>query len=322
MMEQTRKMVISVRGLAKEFRVGVLGRRVTAVHDVSFDVQPNEVFGFVGPNGSGKSTTIHMLLGLVRPTRGSGTLLGHPLGALAARRQLGYLPELPNFYGYLRARELLEISGRLAGCDLRDLRSAVPKLLDQVDLGGRGDDLLKTFSKGMLQRIGVAQALLGDPQLVILDEPMSGLDPLGRHVVRNVILDLKARGRTVFFSSHIMPDVETLCDRVALIAAGRTLRVARVDELVRLGQEKFEVQVRGSGLQLPATIAGASWQGMVGDVARVAVEGVAALQQVIDWGRSQGELLAVMPVRESLETVVVRAVAAATGAGATQEKAS
>jgi len=304
-------MVISVRGLAKEFRVGVLGRRVTAVHDVSFDVQPNEVFGFVGPNGSGKSTTIHMLLGLVRPTRGGGSLLGHSLGALAARRQLGYLPELPNFYGYLQARELLEISGRLAGCEPRDLRRMVPELLERVDLAGRGQDALRTFSKGMLQRIGVAQALIGDPQLVILDEPMSGLDPLGRHVVRNVILDLKARGRTVFFSSHIMPDVETLCDRVALIAAGRTLRVARVEEFVRLGQERWEVQVRGSGLQLPAGIAGATWQGAIGDVARVAVEGTAALQQVIDWGRSQGELLAVIPVRESLEEVVVRAVAAA-----------
>jgi ABC-2 type transport system ATP-binding protein len=320
-MEQS-DMVISVRGLAKEFRVGVLGRRVTAVHDVSFDVMPNEVFGFVGPNGSGKSTTIHMLLGLVRLTRGSGTLLGHPLGALAARRQLGYLPELPNFYGYLRARELLEISGRLAGCSPRDLRRSVPELLERVDLAGRGNDLLRTFSKGMLQRVGVAQALIGDPQLVILDEPMSGLDPLGRHVVRNVILDLKARGRTVFFSSHIMPDVETLCDRVALIANGRTLRVASVDQLVQLGQERYEVQVRGSGLQLPANIAGASWQGAIGDVARVAVDGAAALQQVIDWGRSQGEVLAVVPVRESLETVVVRAVAAASSGNAAQGQSS
>jgi ABC-2 type transport system ATP-binding protein len=313
-------MVISVRGLAKEFRVGVLGRRVTAVHDVSFDVLPNEVFGFVGPNGSGKSTTIHMMLGLIRPTRGSGTMLGHPLGALAARRQLGYLPELPNFYGYLRARELLEISGRLAGCDPRDLKRTVPTLLEQVDLAGRGDDLLKTFSKGMLQRVGVAQALIGDPQLVILDEPMSGLDPLGRHVVRNVILDLKARGRTVFFSSHIMPDVETLCDRVALIANGRTLRVAHVQELVQLAQDKYEVQVRGQGLQLPGDLVGATAQGAVGDVLRVTVDGSAALQKVIDWGRSQGEVLAVMPVRENLETVVVRAVTAAASPVPKQEQ--
>ncbi|MBN2360439.1 MAG: ABC transporter ATP-binding protein [Deltaproteobacteria bacterium] len=313
-------MVISIRGLAKDFRVGVLGRRMAAVKDVSFDVLPNEVFGFIGPNGSGKSTTIHMLLGLVRPTRGGGTLLGHPLGALAARRQIGYLPELPNFYGYLKARELLEISGRLAGCDLGALRRVVPELLERVDLAGRGEDLLRTFSKGMLQRIGVAQALIGDPRLVILDEPMSGLDPLGRHIVRNVIIDLKARGRTVFFSSHIMPDIETLCDRVALIADGRTLRVASVEQLVRLGQERFEVQVRGQQLQPPAGIAGASWQGTVGDVGRVEVEGTAALQQVIDWGRSVGELLAVTPMRESLETVVVRAVATAADPAPKQER--
>jgi ABC-2 type transport system ATP-binding protein len=316
-------MVISVRGLAKDFSVGVLGRRVTAVHDVGFDVSPNEVFGFVGPNGAGKSTTIHMLLGLVRPTRGSGTLLGSPLGALAARRQIGYLPELPNFYGYLRARELLEMSGRLAGCAASLLRRQVPELLERVDLAGRGDHLLKTFSKGMLQRIGVAQALIGDPQLVILDEPMSGLDPLGRHVVRNVILDLKARGKSVFFSSHIMPDIETLCDRVALIAGGRTLRVAAVEELVRLGQERFEVQVRGQHLQVPAAIVGASMQGTSGDTIRVMVDGAAALQQVIDWGRSVGQLVAVVPLRESLETVVVRAVtAAAVAASAAQEKSS
>lgn len=302
-------MVISINALAKTFRVGARSRRVEAVKDATFDVAGNEIFGFIGPNGAGKSTTIHMMLNLIRPTKGTGTIFGEPLGSLAARRKLGYLPELPNFYGHLKARELLELGGRLAGMDYRTLHKRIPELMENVGLGGKEETLLKSFSKGMLQRVGFAQALVHDPELVILDEPMSGLDPIGRHVIRNLITELHRRGRTVFFSSHILPDIEALCHRVALINRGRTVMVAEVQALLSSGGERFEVQVRCPAETTPGDLPSVtSWQ-HYGDLLRLTVEGEQPLQAVVDWARGVGDLVAVMPAHTSLEEVVVRTMA-------------
>jgi ABC-2 type transport system ATP-binding protein len=308
-------VVIEVHNLSKVFRVGLRGRSLHAVRDVSFEVQAGEVFGFIGPNGAGKSTTIHLLLGLVRPTGGRGTVLGQALGSTSSRRQLGYLPELPNFYSYLRARELLQMSGQLAGLGRGQLAREIPERLEQVGLAGRGDEMLGTFSKGMLQRVGLAQALLGDPRLLILDEPMSGLDPIGRHTVRRVILSLRGRGTTVFFSSHVMPDVEALCDRVALVAAGRTVRVGTVDELVRGSSGGSEVHLRLRDAAMPPAVPEGLQASRVGDVLRIHAPDEASLQRVIAWAARAGTLVAIAPERASLEEVVVRELERLSAAG-------
>ncbi|MFH1812275.1 MAG: ABC transporter ATP-binding protein [Pseudomonadota bacterium] len=299
-------MVIVAQQLTKIFRVGLRGQRFEAVRDCSFEVHEGEVFGFVGPNGAGKSTTIHMLLGLVRPTRGQGSVLGHPIGSLASRQRLGYLPELPNFYGYIRAGELLELSGRLAGMGRNELARDIPIILQRVGLADRQHGLLRTFSKGMLQRVGLAQALLGPPRLVILDEPMSGLDPVGRQLVRNVILDLKRNGTTVFFSTHVMPDVEVLCDRVALMAHGHIVRVGKVDDLMRGGLTGSEVLVRLSQAHMTSSGPDGLHSDRVGDVLRITVPQESQLPQVLDWARERGQIVSVIPMRSSLEDVVVR----------------
>jgi len=205
---------------------------VTVVRDLNLTVNREEVFGFLGPNGSGKTTTMKMLLGLAQPTKGTVRLLGRPTSEVNVRQQIGFLPEAPYFYTYLTAEEVLLFYGRLAGLSGQSLNRRVEEMLEMVGLMEARRRQLGKFSKGMLQRVGLAQALIHDPTLVILDEPMSGLDPIGRKEVRDLIMRLRRQGKTVFFSTHIIPDVETLCDRVGIIAGGRLLACGRVDELV------------------------------------------------------------------------------------------
>jgi len=205
---------------------------VTVVRDLNLTVNREEVFGFLGPNGSGKTTTMKMLLGLAQPTKGTVRLLGRPTSEVNVRQQIGFLPEAPYFYTYLTAEEVLLFYGRLAGLSGQSLNRRVEEMLEMVGLMEARQRQLGKFSKGMLQRVGLAQALIHDPTLVILDEPMSGLDPIGRKEVRDLIMRLRRQGKTVFFSTHIIPDVETLCDRVGIIAGGRLLACGRVNELV------------------------------------------------------------------------------------------
>src|SRR4029453_3581053 len=196
-------------------------RPYAALENVTLDVGQGEVFGFLGPNGAGKTTTLKLLMQLIFPTSGRAEILGRPVGDLAVRKRIGYLPENPYFYDNLPAEELLLYFARLFGCAAAEGRRKASQLLDEVGIGAERRFQLRKFSKGMVQRVGIAQALVNDPEVVFLDEPMSGLDPIGRREVRELILKLRDQGRTVFFSSHVLSDAEALCSNVAVMAKGR-----------------------------------------------------------------------------------------------------
>jgi ABC-2 type transport system ATP-binding protein len=232
--------------LTKDYSVGFWRKRpYRALDRLTLEVREGEVFGFLGPNGAGKTTTLKLLMQLVFPTGGRAELLGRPLGDLSAKRRIGYLPENPYFYDYLTAEELLTYFGGLFGFEPAERRRRAGRLLDQVGIGGERRLQLRKFSKGMLQRVGIAQALLNDPDLVIFDEPMSGLDPLGRRDVRALILELRDRGCTVFFSSHVLSDAEALCSRVAILARGRLVSSGALGEMLAFEARGWELVVAG-----------------------------------------------------------------------------
>jgi ABC-2 type transport system ATP-binding protein len=240
-------LALSTFDLTKDYAVGFWRKRpYRALDRLTLDVEAGEVFGFLGPNGAGKTTTLKLLMQLVFPTSGRGELLGRPLGDLDAKRRIGYLPENPYFYDYLTAEELLVYFAGLFGYRGEDGRARASRLLDDVGIGGERRLQLRKFSKGMLQRVGIAQALLNEPELVIFDEPMSGLDPLGRRGVRALILRLRDRGCTVFFSSHVLSDAEALCSRVAILAKGRLVASGRLADMVPFRARGWELVVAGA----------------------------------------------------------------------------
>jgi len=232
--------VIEIEHLRKDFQVGFWGRESVAISDINLSVQEGEIFGFLGPNGAGKTTTIKILMGLIHPTAGTAKLLGQPVGNIKAKSKIGFLPESSHFYEYLTAMEALTFYGGLFGLSKNRLKERIPTLLKQVGLVSSAHLQLRKFSKGMLQRMGIAQSLINDPELIILDEPMSGLDPIGRKEMRELILGLKAQGKTVFFSSHITHDVEMICDRVGILVGGRLLRMGGLAEILDTGKETLE----------------------------------------------------------------------------------
>ena len=237
--------VIDVQNLVVDYGKGRKTHR--ALHGISFQVQPGECVGFIGANGAGKSTTMKSLLGFVFPTSGSARVFGEAAGTVASRRRLGYLPEVALYYPFMKARELLELYGGLQGLSRRDLKTRIPGLLAEVGLEGKGEQLLKNFSKGMQQRLGIAQAIIADPELLIFDELSSGLDPMGRHDLREVLLNLKRKGTTIFFSSHELSEVEALCDRVIIINRGQVITQAPVSELMQpLNRFRIVFQCQGS----------------------------------------------------------------------------
>lgn len=245
--------MITINEVSKEFREGILGKRIKAIEDVSLDVGQGEVFGFLGPNGAGKSTTIKVLMNLIYPDRGSASIAGRDVRETEGRRHVGYLPENPYFYDYLTAEELLWFGGRTAGMTDAGIRARTAQLLERVSLTEARKRPLRTYSKGMVQRAGLALALVHEPDVVILDEPMSGLDPLGRKMVGDLIVELKSAGKTVFFSSHILNDVERFCDRAGIIVRGRLRSIGRLSELLGDGatlEDVFlrEVAAAGGGL--------------------------------------------------------------------------
>src|SRR6201984_2169836 len=233
---------IETQNLTKEYPHGFLHlKRKTSLENLTMQVEDGEVFGFLGPNGAGKSTTIKLLMGIIFPTAGSGQILGKPVSDLSMHRDIGYLPEQPYFYDYLTAAEVLDYFARFHGFSAAERGERVQKMLKKVGLETAGKIQLRKYSKGMLQRVGLAQAILHDPKLVILDEPMSGLDPIGRREVRDIILELKSEGRTVMFSTHILSDAEMLCDRVGVIVGGKLRGVGAPDEIVGMKPVGMEI---------------------------------------------------------------------------------
>ncbi len=249
---QSQQPVIEVQNLVVDYGKGAQKHR--AVHDISFKVSPGECVGFIGANGAGKSTTMKTLMGFIFPTSGKVSLFGQPCGTAESRQRVGYLPEVALYYPFMKARELLELYGGLSGLSAAELKKRIPATLERVGLGGKSNVLLRQFSKGMQQRLGIAQSIIAEPELLIFDELSSGLDPVGRFDLREVILDLKRQGRTIFFSSHELSEVETLCDRVIMIHRGRVVTEASVSELMK-PLNVFEIHFRiPEGKQLPDAI--------------------------------------------------------------------
>jgi ABC-2 type transport system ATP-binding protein len=296
---------IEILGLEKTYSVGFwLKRSKHALYPLHLAVEEGEIFGFLGPNGAGKTTTLKLLMGLVFPTAGSARILGREWTDPAVKAQIGFLPEQPYFYDYLTAHELLEYYGQLSGVPAKQRTQRVEQVLQQVGLRDVQGLQLRKFSKGMLQRVGIGQAILHDPKLVFFDEPMSGLDPMGRREVRDLMEQLKHEGKTVFFSTHILSDAEALCDRVAIIHKGELRGIGAVEDLTSSVQGKVEVIWQGT--QVPPSIKAIGAECHVsGDRVRAIV---AESQQdaVIDaLRRERLRLIAITPVRTSLEAYFV-----------------
>lgn len=233
---------IKIESMGKTYR-GKKGRRIDALRDLSLEINQGEVFGFLGPNGAGKSTTIKLIMGMVRPSSGCATICGRPVTSPEARQNVGYLPENPSFYDFLTAREYLQFVGNSFKMLKRVLDEQIERVLALMGIEAAADRPIKGYSKGMVQRLGVAQTLIHDPDIYIMDEPMSGLDPLGRALVKDVIRDLRQRGKTVFFSTHITTDVELVCDRVGIISDGILQTVSEVQTIMQSGVEGYQVKV-------------------------------------------------------------------------------
>lgn len=309
--------VIRTEGLRKVYVTGLLRRRHVALDGLDLEVHRGEVFGFIGHNGAGKTTAIKILMGLNFATSGRAFLLGRPHDDPGVKARIGFLPERPYFYEYLTAAEFLDFYGRLFKLPAGPRRRRIDELLRAVDLEGARDTQLRRFSKGMLQRVGVAQALINDPDLVVLDEPMSGLDPMGRSLIRDVIAGLKAAGKTVFFSTHILSDVEAICDRVAMLARGRLIESGRVEDLLAPRTRYVEVQVdrlEGPVLERVGTLATAVEHRAARTLVRVADGSVAQtlLRLLLEAGVTVHE---VAPRRETLEELFVAEARAAAAGG-------
>ncbi len=301
--------VVNIQQLQKVFRVGFWGRRVTAVDGLSLDVQRGEVFGFLGPNGAGKTTTIKMLMGLIYPSGGTATLLGRPVADPSAKAKVGFLPESPYFYDYLTSQEFLRFYGHLFGLLGSALDKRIDELLDLVGMTHARDLQLRKFSKGMLQRVGIAQALINNPDLVILDEPMSGLDPIGRKEVRDLILRLKETGKTVMFSSHILHDAELLCDRVAMIMKGRLVACGQVSELINHGttQEVEMVVDRLSPKGIEEVRPLATKMVLHGERVMAVLASQRQVDEALDVLRAhKAKLVSLIPHKASLEDLFIR----------------
>ena len=305
---------IRVEHLTKDYLVGFWRKRpYRALDDLSLDVQSGEIFGFLGPNGAGKTTTLKLLMQLVFPTSGRAEILGKPVGDVSARQRIGYLPENPYFQDYLTAEELLQYFARLFGYSGADARTRTAMLLDRVGIGPeRRRQQLRKYSKGMIQRVGIAQALLNDPEVVFLDEPMSGLDPLGRRDVRALILELRDQGRTVFFSSHILADAEAMCSRVAVVAGGRLAAAGRLTDILAFQVRGWELVIDNLKPEVLARIAPQLTRSTEISPRRYALDLPLDLppdRLLSELTASGASLVSLNPLRDTLEDFFVRRVA-------------
>jgi len=292
---------IEILGLEKTYSIGFWRKRPKrALLPLHLSVEEGEIFGFLGPNGAGKTTTLKMLMGLVFPTAGSARILGMDVNDPKVKAQIGFLPEQPYFYDYLTARELLEYYGQLSGMSASNCSKKIQPILKRVGLPDVGGLQLRKFSKGMLQRVGIAQAILHDPKVVFLDEPMSGLDPMGRREVRDLIQQLKTEGKTVFFSTHILSDAEALCDRVAVIARGELKGVGSVAQLTASIQGQVELIWRGH--QVPPSLRALAERSYVSsDTVRAIVKEENQERTLDALRRENLQLVSLNPVRLTLE---------------------
>jgi ABC-2 type transport system ATP-binding protein len=292
---------IETENLTKDYPVGFLEtKQKRSLEGLTMQVETGEVFGFLGPNGAGKSTTIKLLVGLIFPTSGSARILGRSIDDIEMHRDIGYLPEQPYFYDYLTATELLDYFARFHDLTEGDRRERIAQMLKKVGLETAGKIQLRKYSKGMLQRVGLAQAILHDPKVVILDEPMSGLDPIGRREVRDIILDLKREGKTVMFSTHILSDAEMLCDRVGVIVGGKLRGVGAPNEMVDLKAQGMEIlfEYSGNNTNAATLLAKAS---RTGNRYRLEV-GEGELYAVLEQLRAaEARILSVTQLRQTLE---------------------
>lgn len=307
---------LSVSALSKTYRTGILRRStVEALDEVSLSVEPGAIFGLLGPNGAGKTTLVKILLGLVHPTGGTAHLFGKPAGNPGARHRVGFVPENHRFPGFMTAIQTLHVYGRLADVPKETRRRRIPELLRRLDLQGRGDSKVKTFSKGMLQRLGLAQALLNDPDLLFLDEPTGGVDPVGRRAIRDIVLELRDQGKTIFLNSHLLSEVEKVCTQVAILRDGSLVRkgsveeltaVERVYDLVATPVPDELLERRGDALQIAP-------DGSAPDPAleqyRVYADDRTTLNVVLDdLRKAEVEIESISPLRQSLEDYFIDVV--------------
>jgi ABC-2 type transport system ATP-binding protein len=302
-------LAIEIKNLSKEYPYGFLNlKKKMSLENLNMQVESGEVFGFLGPNGAGKSTTIKLLMRLIFPTSGSARILGKPIEDVSMHQDIGYLPEQPYFYEYLTATELLDYFARFHGLTANDRRERVQKMLRKVGLETAKKIQLRKYSKGMLQRVGMAQAILHEPQVVVLDEPMSGLDPLGRREVRDIILELKREGKTVLFSTHILSDAEMLCDRVGVIVGGKLRGVGAPGEMVGIQTQGMEIlfEVEGTAKRSPLLERATR----TGERYRVEVSEPELYGALDELKRAEARILSVAQIKQTLEEFFMNLVEA------------
>lgn len=300
--------LISVDRLEKEFRIGLTRKRVHAVKEVSFSVAQGEIFGFLGPNGAGKTTTIKMLTGLIWPSSGAATVFGHPIPSAKAMQRIGFLPENPYIYPYLTPYEFVEMCGRLSGLSGRAVADRTKTVLQRTGVLYAADRPARRLSKGMLQRTGLAAALVSDPELLILDEPMSGLDPVGRKEVKDLLIEERQGGRTIFFSTHILGDVETLCDRVVILRKGEMVVHGRLDDLLKRDVQRVSIVLVSEDAELARQLEGRGYQvNQAAGRIRVELPGRQAVSELLAMALQAGaEVEEVVPRHETLEDLFIR----------------
>lgn len=309
--------VIQTKGLTKDYEKGFWRKtKVRALEDLSLDVEPGQIFGFLGGNGAGKTTTIKILMGLIFPSGGSARVLGEDISDVRVHSRIGYCPENPYFYDYLKAFELIDYFGQLFGMEASKRKVAAGELLTKVGLKEEHwNKQLRKFSKGMLQRVGIAQSLINDPELVVLDEPMSGLDPVGRREIRELIAELRTSGKTVFMSSHILSDIEALCDKVAILRGGRLVAQGHLVELLEAEGETrvYEINVNGVKAKELSSLSRSFAEAKVSEKpsgVTIQIAGDEKIDGILSEVRKAGgTLVSVQPVRQSLEELFVKETA-------------